>query len=90
MQIFLIKREGMLNQRRCFKKGGNLSIFILSIPFQSYLSLSEWCVCVLLIGTISINILCVSWEKFRLIDVTFTSQYFLKTKYILGICKVNF
>lgn len=63
MQIFLIKREGMLNQRRCFKKGGNLSIFILSIPFQSYLSLSEWCVWVLLIFAPYLSVFFVFHEK---------------------------
>ena len=44
-------------------------IFILTNPFQCYLSLSVWCVCVcvcmciLFICTIYINIICVSQEK---------------------------
>ena len=43
-------------------KGGSL-IIILTNPFQCYLSLRVWCVCVLLIYTISVSIICVSQEE---------------------------
>ena len=48
------------------KKGGRvgiLSFFILTSPFQSYLSLSVCCVCVLFIYTISVSIICVSQKE---------------------------
>ena len=50
-------------------KKGIWLIFILTNPFQCYLSLSIWCVCmcVLVICTISISIICVSQEKHSLI-----------------------
>ena len=54
------------------KKGVTL-IFILTNPFQCYLSLSVWfvcvcvCVCVLFIYTISISVNCVSLEELSLI-----------------------
>ena len=43
--------------------------FLLTNPFQCYLSLSVWCVClcVLFIYTISISIICVSQEEPSLI-----------------------
>ena len=55
------------------KKGVPL-IFILTNPFQFYLSLSVWCVClcvcvcVLFIYTISISIPCISWEELSLME----------------------
>ena len=42
-------------------------IFILTNPFQCYLSLSVWCVRVLFIYTISISIICVSKDEPSLI-----------------------
>ena len=54
----------------CFKKGG-ITFFILTNPFQSYLgSFSERLVCmyVQFIYTISISILCVSWEELSLTE----------------------
>ena len=41
-------------------------IFILTNPFQCYLSLSVWCVRVLFIYTISISIICVLKDKLSL------------------------
>ena len=41
-------------------------IFILTNPFQCYLSLSVWCVRVLFIYTISISIICVSKDELSL------------------------
>ena len=49
------------------KKGGVSLIFITANPFQCYLSLSAWCVCVLFIYTISISIICASQEEPSLI-----------------------
>ena len=49
------------------KKGISL-IFILTNPFQCYLSLSNWCVCILFIYTISITITCASQEEPSLIS----------------------
>ena len=42
-------------------------IFIIANPFQCYLSLSVWCVCVLFTYTISVSIICVSQKEPRLI-----------------------
>ena len=51
--------------------------------------------CVLLIYTISLSILCVSKERFNLVEsnqqtYTYTSGQFLKSKDIVHLCKVNF
>ena len=74
VQIFLIKREGLVNRgRRVVLKKGILFIFILINPFQCYLSECLMCVCVcvfvcvLFIYTISISIICVSLEERGLI-----------------------
>ena len=49
--------------------GGTLSLFfLLTNPFQSVSSLSEWWCVVLLIYTISLSIICVSWEEVGLIE----------------------
>ena len=65
-QIFPIKK-GVGKIGGCFEKGGVSFIFILTNPFQCYLSLIVWsvcvCVCVLFIYTISISIICVSQEQ---------------------------
>ena len=52
-------------------------------------------VCVLLVYTISLSILCVPWEELNLIESNqriydFTSQQFLKSKDIVELGKVNF
>ena len=61
-------KKGGIGNRGCFlKKGVGSLIFMLTNPFQCYLSLSVWCVCVLFIYTISIRIICVSQEEPSLI-----------------------
>ena len=72
IQIFPIKMEGLVKQLGILgvfflKRGGLSLIFILTNPFQCYLSLSVWCVCVLFIYTVSISIICVSQEEPNLI-----------------------
>ena len=56
---FSHKKGGVGKMGGCFKKVGLLLIFILTNPFQCYLSLSVWCVCVcvLFIYTSSISII---------------------------------
>ena len=62
--IFPIKKERLVKQVSIFfKKGGVPLIFLLTNPFQCYLSLSVWCVYVLLIYIIAISITCVSQEE---------------------------
>ena len=66
VQIFLIKMEGLVKQVGLFLKKGVPLIFILTNPFQCYLSLSVVCV-FLFIYIISIGIICVSQEEPSLI-----------------------
>ena len=96
--MFLIKKKGFVKCRGCFKKGGTLSlIFILTNPFQCYLSVSGWCVCVcvFLIYTISISILCVSWEEPSLNEsdqqiCDFYKSKIFESKDTVEHCKINF
>ena len=66
VQIFSINREGLVKYA---ERGGDpITYFRTNQPFL-ILSFSEWVVvCVLLIYTISLTILCVSWEEFSLIE----------------------
>ena len=80
VQIFPIKKEGLVKQEVVLKKGVSL-IFMLASPLQCYLSLNVRCVYVLFIYTISISITCVSQENLvlqHLINryITFTSKLF--------------
>ena len=83
VQVFLqIKLEGL------FKKSGRVSlIFILTNPFQSYLSLSVSCVCmcvcvcVLFIYTPSISNICVSQDEPSLIASNQQIQDFSKKQF---------
>ena len=78
------------------EKGGTLSlIFIITSSFQSYFSLSE-CWCFVCMFTPYISELFVFHRKklilLNLINwyVTSTSQWFLNSKDIAELCKVNF
>ena len=70
---FFHKREGLVKGGGILKRGGVSRIFILTNPFQCYLSLSICCVCVcvcvcvLCIYTISVSIICVSHKEPSLI-----------------------
>ena len=57
IQVFSVKREGLVNREVFFKKGGVSLIFILTTPFQYYLSLYLRFACV-----------CFSWEEIRLTE----------------------
>ena len=64
-QIFSIKRQELVKYglgEVVLKKGVSL-IFILTSPFQCYLSLGISCVCLLLTHIIPINIFRVSWVE---------------------------
>ena len=49
------------------KKGEGVSLIFITNPFQCYLCLSVWGVCILLIYITSISILCVSQKELSLI-----------------------
>ena len=69
--FFPQKGRSWRNRGDYFKKERVSLIFILSKPFQCYLSLSAWCVfvwCVLFVYTISVSILCVSRQGRSLIE----------------------
>lgn len=57
VQVFSVKREGLVNKEVFFKKGGISLIFILTTLFQYYLSLCLRFACV-----------CFSWEEIRLTE----------------------
>ena len=51
--------------RGIFKKGGVSLIFILTNPFQCYLSLSVWCMCLSVLFTyfISMSVIMEQWPS---------------------------
>ena len=66
----------------------------LTNRFCSYLCLCVYCVCVLLIGTISISILCISQEGFILVEsfILVNNLFWwiiFKRKDIVDLCKIN-
>ena len=67
MSFGKFQKRGVGKIGRVVIKRGVSLIFILTNPFQCYISLSVWCVRVLFIYTISISIICVSQEKPSLI-----------------------
>ena len=93
--MFPIKKKGLVIYRGCFKKRGTLSISIIFILTNPFLSVSGWCVCDFLNYTISISILCVSWEEPSLNEsdqqiCDFYKSKIFESKDTVEHCKINF
>ena len=64
---FSHEKGGVVKMGRLLLKREVSLILIQTNPFQCYLSVSVWCMCVLFIYTISISIICASLEEPSLI-----------------------
>ena len=96
VQIFFIKREGLVKQGGLFEKTG-YHLYFYSNSFQCYLSLSVCCVCVCVCVCVCMCVFClfrpflsvlfVFHRKNQVLQhlikryMTFTSELFLKRKF---------
>ena len=97
VQIFPIKREMLVKQGSCFIKGQVSLIYVLTNPFQCYLSECLVCMCVFCLFTPFSSVLLVfsvSWEELTLIKsnqkihdfykwVTFRSKDIVESTFLI-------